>query len=212
MNRVWFSSRMHTSMKPLIVALLIAPLVGAQCIAIAQTPPQSGQFGPLRWFAPLVDGTMEKDGLHFTFRAQGKSLPWIKRDMRSANGVDHFELQAQKIQAAPGGSGSGTADGDVRLTVHEALPGGVERVIVLTGAHAELSNVAGQKAVTVDVTGSPRLEISSPELEEPAVLSNAKLMHINLTDRTFQITGDDDQQPMMSINPKETATGAGAGK
>ncbi|HET6384137.1 MAG TPA: hypothetical protein VFJ58_12160 [Armatimonadota bacterium] len=120
----------------------------------------------------------------------------------SGKPANHYEVHANRITLSGSGATvlAATAEGDVRLTSRTPVPAvrdapAGERVLVVTGQRASFD----ARTKKVDVTGSPRMELSDPQLVRPAILSGAALIHVDLSSQSFDITGAAPQQVTASI-------------
>ncbi|MCA1596978.1 MAG: hypothetical protein LC772_11215 [Chloroflexi bacterium] len=84
------------------------------------------------------------------------------------------------------------------------------RELQVTGSHAVFSGATE----TVDITGSPRVQLTDSRLRQPAVVSGARLIHVNLRTRDFDAVGSASHQvtgvfELASPSPDGSGDGSG---
>jgi hypothetical protein len=167
-------------------------------------------------------GSIVPSALHWSFRpgSDGRlrivltGKPVLKAHLQSGKSpASDCEIQADRsiefIVSGGGDIASAVAEGGVRIQVRTTISGPAgngngERVLLVTGDHAALSQTP-EHAMVVDVTGHPQLQVMDPQLEKPAVMQNAVLIHVNLTTQEFEVSGDDSHRPSMEIEPRQQA-------
>lgn len=155
-------------------------------------------------YVPGVDGR-----LHVIMSGN----PVLTAELRTMTGtIDRYEIRASRTIDYTLAAGNLTlanavADGAVHIEVHSPLlpqAGGGERVLVVTGAHGVFNNQPQSRTETADITGNPQITLYDPQLASPAVLSNAVSIHVDLLTRQFQVLGDANHRPTMTVEPKQT--------